>query len=49
MKTPLPTKLYQRQRLPAETISHCVWLYYRCCLSYRGVEELMAAHGIILT
>jgi putative transposase len=30
-------------------ISHCVWLYFRFCLSYRDVEELMAARGVILT
>jgi putative transposase len=26
-----------------------VWLYFRFCLSYRDVEELMAARGVILT
>jgi hypothetical protein len=26
-----------------------VWLYVRFCLSYRGVEALMAARGLILT
>jgi putative transposase len=40
---------YKRHRFPAEIISHCVWLYFRFCLSYRDVEELMAARGIILT
>jgi putative transposase len=30
-------------------ISHGVWLYFRFCLSYRDVEELMAERGIILT
>jgi putative transposase len=34
---------------PAEIISHCVWLYFRFCLSYRDVEELMAERGITLT
>jgi putative transposase len=30
-------------------MSHGVWLYFRFCLSYRDVEELMAARGVILT
>ena len=48
MNTP-PTNPYKRHRFPAEIISHCVWLYFRFCLSYRDVEELMAARGITLT
>jgi putative transposase len=46
LPTPNP---YKRHRFPAEIIGHCVWLYFRCCLSYRAVEELMAERGIILT
>jgi putative transposase len=49
MSTPPPTNPYKRHRFPAEIISHCVWLYFRFCLSYRDVEELMAERGIILT
>jgi putative transposase len=49
MNTPSPTNPYKRHRFPAEIISHCVWLYFRFCLSNRDVEELMAARGIILT
>jgi putative transposase len=49
MNTPLPTNLYKRHRFPAEIISHCVWLYFRFCLSDRDVEELMAARGVLLT
>ena len=49
MHTRSATNLYKRHRFPAEIISHCVWLYLRFCLSYRGVEELMAERGIILT
>src|SRR5262245_50362270 len=44
--TPCP---YKRHRFPAEIISHCVWLYFRFCLSYRDVEELMAERGVLLT
>jgi putative transposase len=49
MKTPHPTSLYKRHRFPAEIISHGVWLYFRFCLSYRDVEQLMAERGVILT
>jgi len=49
MHTPLPTHRYQRHRFPAEIIIHCVWLYFRVCLSYWDVEELMAERGVILT
>jgi len=48
MTTP-PPSLYKRHRFPAGIISHCVWLYFRFCLSYRDVEELIAERGIILT
>lgn len=41
--------LYHRRRFPAEIISHCVWLYFRFCLSYRDVEEIMAERGIVVT
>src|ERR671927_751166 len=44
--TPNP---YKRHRFPAEIISHCIWLYFRFCLSYRDVEELMAERGVVLT
>jgi hypothetical protein len=32
-----------------EISSHCVWLYFRFCLSYRDIEELVAEHGVVLT
>jgi putative transposase len=40
---------YKRHRFPAEIISHCVWLYFRFCLSYRDVEEMMVERGVTLT
>jgi len=40
---------YMGYRFPAEIISHVVWLYYRFSLSYRDVEELMAARGVVLS
>ncbi len=33
----------------AEIISHTLWLYYRFSLSFRDVEELMAARGISIS
>jgi len=41
--------VYTGYRFPAEIISHAVWLYFRFSLSYRDVEELMAARGVVLT
>src|SRR5262249_51804712 len=33
-------------RFPAEIIQHAIWLYLRFTLSYRDVEELLAARGL---
>ena len=44
-----PSPSYKRHRFPVEIISHAVWLYFRFSLSYRDVEELMAARGIVLS
>ena len=41
MNTLAPTNRYKNHRFPVEIISHGVWLYYRFCLSYRDVEELL--------
>ena len=48
MNTP-STNRYKNYRFPAEIISHGVWLYFRFCLSYRDVEELLFARGITVT
>ncbi len=37
---------YKGHRFPKAVISHAVWLYYRFSLSYREVEELLAARGV---
>jgi putative transposase len=37
---------YRRHRFPAEIIQHAIWLYLRFTLSYRDVEELLAARGL---
>ncbi len=39
---------YRGHRFPAEIISHAVWLYHRFTLSFRDVEDLLAARGIIV-
>jgi putative transposase len=44
-----PPHPYKHHRFPAEIISHSVWLYFRFCLSYRDVEELLFARGILVT
>ena len=40
---------YRGYRFPPEIISHAVWLYHRFCLSFRDVEDLLAARGIMVT
>ena len=42
-------KPYAGDRYSAEIIGHAIWLYFRFTLSYRDVEELLAARGIIVT
>jgi putative transposase len=49
MNTPAADNRYKNHRFPAEIISHGVWLYFRFCLSYRDVEELLFARGILVT
>jgi putative transposase len=36
---------YKGHRFPEAVISHTVWLYHRFSLSFRKVEELLAARG----
>ena len=40
---------YYGHRFPPEIISHAVWHYYRFCLSFRDVEDLLAKRGIIIS
>jgi putative transposase len=40
---------YHGHRFPAEIISHAIWHYYRFCLSFRDVEDLLAKRGIIVS
>jgi len=40
---------YKGHRYPVEIIAHCVWLYHRFPLSFREVEELMLARGVVVS
>ena len=44
-----PTDRYKNHRFPAEIISHAVWLYFRFCLSFRDVEELLLERSVVVT
>jgi putative transposase len=37
---------YRGCRFPSEIISRCVWLYFRFCLSFRDVQEMMFERGV---
>jgi putative transposase len=41
----LRTKL-RSYRFPTKIISHCVWLYFHFCPSFRDVQEMMLERGI---
>jgi len=47
-KPSAPTK-YKHHRFPVAIISHAVWLYFRFCLSFRDVEELLFERGVSVT
>ena len=49
MDTASPTPKYKNPRFPIEIISHAVWLYFRFCLSFRDVEELLLERGVTVT
>src|SRR5436305_14012641 len=40
---------YRGHRFPSEIISECVWQYFRFGVSFRDVEEMMAARGIVVS
>jgi putative transposase len=48
MQSTTTSSLYKGFRFPAEIISHAVWRSHRFNLSYRDVEELLAARGVIV-
>ncbi len=43
------TKIYSGYRYPSQIISHTVWLYFCFTLSFRDIEELLAARGISIS
>ena len=49
MTTPPFVPSYKRHRYPSEIISHAIWRSYRFSLSFRDVEELMAARCGVLS
>jgi putative transposase len=49
MTTDMTAPSYTGFRFPQEIISHAVWLYFRFNLSFRDVEELLAARGVSVT
>src|ERR671925_1888556 len=49
MNPPTPTTHYKNYRFPVEIISHAEWLYFRFCLSFRDVEELLFERGVVVT
>src|SRR5215207_2557028 len=49
MDTSAATTTYKNHRFPLEIISHAVWLYFRFCLSFRDVEELLLERGVVVT
>ena len=49
MTTNTTSPSYIGFRFPQEIISHAVWLYFRFNLSFRDVEEILAARGVIVT
>src|SRR3954468_19931593 len=49
MNTAAPASRYKNHRFPVEIISHAVWLYFRFCLSFRDVEEILLERGVVVT
>ena len=49
MDLPSATTTYKNHRFPVEIISHAAWLYFRFCLSFRDVEELLFERSVIVT
>ena len=40
---------YRGHRFPREIISYAVWFYYRFAVSFRDVEDAMAARGVLVS
>ncbi len=48
MTTNITAPSYKGFRFPQEIIAHAVWRYFRFNLSFRDVEDLLAARGVIV-
>jgi len=42
-------KTYKSYRYPAQIISHAVWFYHRFILSFRDIEDILAARGVVVS
>jgi transposase-like protein len=40
---------YRGYRFPPVIIQHAVWLYLRCTLSFKDVQDLLAERGIFVS
>jgi putative transposase len=49
MNTAAPANRYKNHRFPVKIISHAVWRYFRFCLSFRDVEEILLERGVVVT
>jgi putative transposase len=49
MNTPTAPTTYKNYCFPVEIMSHAVWLYFRFCLSFRDVEELLFERGVVVS
>jgi len=49
MNIPPAAHHYKNHRFRVEIISHAVWLYFRFCLSFRDVEEILLERGVFVT
>jgi len=42
-------ELVSWDRFPKEIIAECVWHYFRFGVSFRDVEDIMAARGVLVS
>ena len=40
---------YKRHRCPPDIISYAAWIYYRCNLSHRDIEDFLAERGVTVS
>jgi len=38
--------IYSRHRFHLDVIKRAIWMYFRCNLSFRDVEELLMERGV---